>query len=67
MAKRRRSSSRGLVGLALTLIGVAILGANVRYGSHVFISITPNHGLHETDLAGAALVAIGTALVWFRR
>ena len=47
--------------------GVAVLGANIRYGTHVSVVITANHGLHETDLAGAALVFAGTALVWFRQ
>lgn len=51
----------------MILLGVAVLGANVRYGTRVFITITPQHGLHETDVAGAVLVFVGTGLVWFRQ
>jgi hypothetical protein len=58
--------ARGLVGLTLVVVGVLVLGANTRFGTHVIISLTTSHGIHETDLIGALLVFVGTALVWFR-
>ena len=67
MRSQQRRHARGLVGVTLILIGVVILGANIRYGTRVAVDISANHGLHETDIAGAGLVFLGTALVWFRR
>jgi hypothetical protein len=60
------TSRRGLAGLALIVVGVLVLAANTRFGTHVIVSLTPNHGIHETDVIGAILVFFGTALVWFR-
>lgn len=50
------------MGIALIVAGVAVLGANFRYGTHVILTVTQNHGLHETDIGGAVLVFAGTAL-----
>lgn len=54
------------MGLAFIVVGVLVLGANTRFGTHVILSLSQSHGIHETDVIGAVLVFVGTALVWFR-
>jgi hypothetical protein len=58
---------RGPVGVALVVLGVAIVGLNIRPSlDPVILVLSENHGLHLTDLVGAIVVSVGVLLVWTR-
>ncbi len=64
---RARSQSKGVVGVALVLVGVVAVALDVRGLDDVVITFSPNHGLHLSDVIGSMLVCVGTWLVWHRR
>jgi hypothetical protein len=58
---------RGLLGLALILLGLAVVGLNVRESlDPVVLSLSASHGIHLTDPLGSAIVFAGAWLVWTR-
>jgi hypothetical protein len=51
---------------ALTIVtGVVVLGLDVTRFDSVVETLSPNHGLHLSDVLGSALVGIGILLMWF--
>jgi hypothetical protein len=64
----RTGRARGLVGVAVVAVGVAIVGLNIRpTWDPVILVLSQNHGIHLTDVVGGGVVALGVALVWHRR
>ncbi len=60
--------TKGLIGLAVVAIGLAIVGFTVNDQTDpVVLVLGGNHGIHVTDIVGSAVVAVGVALVWTRR
>jgi hypothetical protein len=56
-----------LLGLALILLGLAVVGLNVRESlDPVVLSLSASHGIHLTDPLGSAIVFAGAWLVWTR-
>jgi hypothetical protein len=55
------------VGVALVLLGLVVIGLNVRGLDDVVVTFSSSHGVHLSDAVGAAMVCIGTWLVWIRR
>lgn len=63
-----RGELRGLLGLVVVGVGLAVVGLNIRPSlDPVILTLTPNHGLHLSDPVGGAIVYIGAFLVWTRR
>jgi hypothetical protein len=59
--------SRGIFGLFLIGVGLMLVALNVRPSLEpVVLALTANHGVHLTDLVGAAVVYLGAALIWTR-
>ena len=52
------------LGAGLIFAGVLILSINVGPLEQVVASVTYTHGVHLSDLVGAAAVAAGTAILW---
>ena len=52
------------LGTGLIFVGVLILSINVGPLDQVVASVTHTHGVHLSDLVGAATVAVGTAILW---
>jgi hypothetical protein len=64
----RVSRRRGVLGLAVIGVGVAVVGLNIRPSlDPVIVSLTRNHGIHLSDPVGAAIVYLGALLIWIRR
>lgn len=58
-ARVKRFLAAGLIAA-----GVLILSVNVGPLDQVIASVTYTHGVHLSDLVGAGLVALGTAILW---
>lgn len=57
---------RRYLGASLIFAGVLILTVNVGELDRVVAAVTYSHGVHLSDLVGAAVVAVGTAILWRR-
>src|SRR5581483_11661328 len=52
----RRRRWNGRVGLALIVVGLAVVGLNIRETlDPVVLTLTENHGLHLSDFVGSAI------------
>jgi hypothetical protein len=58
---------RGYLGVALVLIGLAVIAVDVPGLDVVVLTLSPGTGLHLSDALGGLCVAVGTVFVWFRR
>ena len=57
---------RRYLGASLIVAGVLILTVNVGELDRVVAAVTYSHGVHLSDLVGAAVVAVGAAILWRR-
>jgi hypothetical protein len=63
----RRRRWNGRVGLGLILLGLAVVGLNIRESlDPVVVTLTGNHGLHLSDFVGSAIALAGAWFVWNR-
>ena len=61
----KRKVSWLLTGLALVVVGLAILAAPSRWEGPVLIPISPGHGLSLLDMFGVAPILVGTGWLYF--
>jgi hypothetical protein len=55
---------RRLVGVVSIIVGTAVVGFSPNRWDVVVTALPRGHGVHLNDILGAALVALGTALLW---
>jgi hypothetical protein len=56
---------RKLVGVASIIVGTAVVGFSPNRWDVVVATLPRGHGIHLHDILGTALVALGTALLWW--
>ena len=54
-----------LLGAVAIVMGVVVLGLDVTRLDSVVETLSPNHGLHLSDVVGVAFVGFGIILMWF--
>ena len=57
---------RGFVGVLAIAVGTALVGFSQNRWDVVVTTLPRGHGVHLNDVFGTALIALGTALVWWR-
>ena len=57
---------RGFVGVVAIAAGTALVGFSPNRWDVVVAILPRGHGIHLNDVLGSALLALGTALVWWR-
>jgi hypothetical protein len=55
---------RRYLAVVLIVLGCLTLTVDVTRLDGVVFSVTSTHGVHISDIVGAASVAVGTALLW---
>ena len=58
------SMRRRLWAVAAIAVGAAVIGFNPNRWDLVILTLPRDHGVHIRDLAGIALIAAGTAILW---
>ncbi len=53
------------LGALAIVTGVLVLGLDVTRFDSVVETLSPNRGLHLSDVVGTALVGVGLFLMWF--
>ncbi len=54
-----------VLGTLAIVTGVIVLGLDVTRFDSVVETLSPNHGLHLSDVVGTVLVGFGIVLMWF--
>ena len=55
---------RKIVAVASIIVGTAAVGFSPNRWDVVVATLPRGHGIHLHDILGAALIALGTALLW---
>ena len=61
---RLRGSLGRLLAVVSVFVGTAIVGFDPNRLDRVFLVLPRDHGIHLHDVLGAALVTLGTVVLW---